>query len=355
METHLTAEAVARFEARQMTPEEILRFREHVDACEDCRAKLKRAGAAVVRAWFNGEPDEQELVLFAAGKLAPDRAAEIQEHVSACPVCSEAVEDLKTFAASRPAPSPALVAMPARERPVPLWWGAVAAILLIGVYTIIRSALPQVVARVHDGRSEVTLTRSGQLSGVATGDDQQRILIADALRTGQLPLRPVAIPGSGVLRGEEDRQAFRVMEPVGVRMLSDRPVFRWTPVSGSSDYQVTVFTEDERIVAQATVDGTSWQPQPASWRGMRLFWQVTANRGGEHMIAPAPPAPRASFEIVSDSVAERLHHIEGHLPKAVAYAREGLKTEALHEMSQLIADNPDSDLVRKLRDSLLVK
>jgi hypothetical protein len=88
---------------------------------------------------------------------------------------------------------------------------------------------------------------------------------------------------------------------------------------------------------------------------MRLFWQVTANRGGERMIAPAPPAPRASFEIVSDSVAERLHRIEGHLPKAVAYAREGLKTEALHEMSQLIADNPDSDLVRKLRDSLLVK
>ena len=355
METHLTAEAIARFESRQMTPEEILRFREHVDACEDCRAKLKRAGAAVVRAWFAAGPDEQELVLFAAGKLPAERAAEIQEHVSACPVCSEAVEDLKSFAASRPAPAPAVVTMPARKRPVPLWWGAVAAMLLIGVYTIIRSAMPQVVARVHDGRAEVTLTRSGQLTGVTVDDNQQRILIADALRTGQLPLRPAAIAGSGVLRGEEDRQPFHLMEPVGIRMLSDRPVFRWTPVSGASHYQVTVFTEDEKIVAQATVEGTSWQPSPASWRGMRLFWQVTANRGAERIVAPAPPAPRASFEIVSESVAERLHRTQGHLPKAVAYAQEGLKTEALHEMSQLIADNPNSELVRKLRDSLLVK
>src|SRR5262245_59923019 len=137
MEAHLEAHVIARYRERQSPPEEILRVREHVDECAECRAKITQAqgNAAVVGAFIDPEPDEQELVLFAAGKLPTERAAEIEAHLGNCIPCREAVEDLRPFAA----PS---VEMPARLRPVPLWWGAVAAVLLIGVYGIWQSAKP---------------------------------------------------------------------------------------------------------------------------------------------------------------------------------------------------------------------
>jgi hypothetical protein len=88
---------------------------------------------------------------------------------------------------------------------------------------------------------------------------------------------------------------------------------------------------------------------------VRLYWQVTAKRGKERITAPAPPAPRASFEIVPDDVAQRLRKIHGNLPLAVAYAREGMLHDAQDAMNSVVQANPDSALAKQLRDSLLVK
>src|SRR5258708_38904491 len=99
MEAHLTADDIARYRGRQMAPAEVRRVREHADSCEECRAGLAQAasGAAVMRALIDTEPDEQELVLFAAGRLSPERAAEIEGHLAGCAACQEAVEDLRAF------------------------------------------------------------------------------------------------------------------------------------------------------------------------------------------------------------------------------------------------------------------
>jgi hypothetical protein len=348
MDRHLTAEEIGQYRARQMAPGEILRVREHADSCEDCRTRLARSatGAAVVRSWIDPEPDEQELVLLAAGRLPAARAAEIEAHLTGCATCRETVEDLRTFAA-RPKP----IQMPVRTRPVPLWWGAVAAAVLIGVYLISPSTRPLVTL------GQVTLSRSGEVRGISGLDDQERTLIAEALRTGRLQLNPSAAPPeTALLRGAEDKPGFHLLEPLGRRMLTDRPEFRWGPVGGAATYLITIFTEDEKIVAQATVPDTRWQPDPALPRGARLYWQVTARRRAERITAPAPPAPRAWFEIVSDEVAQRVARARSsELRLAVACAHEGLRVEALEAINAVVQANPDSPLARQLRDSLLVK
>jgi hypothetical protein len=356
MEPHLTADETARYRARQLEPGEILRLREHVDSCAECRAKTAQSpvSAAVLRGWIDPEPDEQELVLFAAGKLPADRMGEIEAHVVNCADCRETVEDLRVFANRK-----TVVEMPVRRRPVPLWWGAVAAILVVGVYALIRSGKPEVIASLHDGAATVTLSRSGDVSGIAGATDQERVLIADALRTGRMPLPSAAPADTGVLRGDQSNQPFRLFEPMHRRTLTERPEFRWSPVEGAESYQITVFTEDEKVVDQASVTDTRWQPAGVLPRGSRLYWQVSAIRGGQRITAPAPPAPRAWFEIVSGETAQRLDAMRqsggSNLRLAVAYAHEGLQVEAAAVMRAVLADNPDSTLAKQLRDSLLIK
>jgi hypothetical protein len=130
-------------------------------------------------------------------------------------------------------------------------------------------------------------------------------------------------------------------------------------LDGASGYQITVFTEDERVIDQATVPDTRWQPTNPLPRGSRLYWQVTATRNGQPIIAPAPPAPRAWFEIVSAETANRLTAMRqangSNLRLAVVYAHEGLQVEAGAVMRAILAENPDSALAKQLRDSLLIK
>jgi anti-sigma factor RsiW len=359
MEPHLTADNIAQYREGKLAPPEILSLREHIDSCAECRAKLAQSvsGGAVLRAWIDPEPDEQALVLFAAGKLSTERSQEIEAHLKTCDECRDAVADLRSFAAPK-----TVVEMPARRsRPVPLWWGAVAAIVLVGVYGLVsRSAKPKVVATLHDSGANVTVTGSGDVSGIAGATQQERVLIAEALRTGKMPLRAVATPQeTAVLRGGQENQPIRLLEPMGRRMLTDRPEFLWSALDGASSYEVTVFTEDEKIIDKATVTDARWQPQAALPRGGRLNWQVAAIRGSERIVAPAPPAPRAWFEIVSKETADRLAALResggSNLRLAIAYAQEGLQVEAATVMRAVIAENPDSEVAKQLRDSLRIK
>jgi hypothetical protein len=250
--------------------------------------------------------------------------------------------------------------MAPRRLPVPLWWGAIAAIILIGVYAVYRpEKRPRIIATLRDAGATVTLTSTGEVDGLPDAAPQERALIADALRTGRMPLPANESRQTGVLRGDRTSQPFRLFEPMHRRTLTDRPEFQWSAMEGAKNYQITVFTEDEKIVDQGTVDDTRWEPSKALPRGGRLYWQVTALHGAQRVTAPAPPAPRAWFEIVSAETAQRLTAMRqtsgSNLRLAVVYAHEGLQVEAAAIMRAVLAENPDSALARQLRDSLLVK
>lgn len=82
---------------------------------------LDSSGAAVLRALLTDEPDEQELALFAAGRLPETRARAVEAHIRNCAECAEAVADLGRH---RPTQQPDRIAeMPPRQINRAAWWG----------------------------------------------------------------------------------------------------------------------------------------------------------------------------------------------------------------------------------------
>jgi hypothetical protein len=339
---HLTHEEISCYRNHSLAPAQILRVREHVDICGECRGKLASdAGdAAVVQALFSSEPDEQELVLFAAGRLPDARAREIEAHVASCTDCAEAIDDLRQFA-------PKAKVQPIRK-PRPLWWGALAAALLLAAGGLAwfyagRTAQQPLVASLHDGPG---------------ADPQGRAWAAEALRTGRLPLgAPLPAAAPGVLRGTPGETAFTLLAPLNRRVVSDRPEFHWEPLAGASSYEVTVFTTDEKIVAHGVTSTTQWQPEQSVPREVRLGWQVTAHRGSTRVTAPAPPAAPVFFEVIPSDAGVRIERARSaqspsHLELAALYAHEGMVEEAQGELAALETANPGSAVISQLRRSL---
>jgi hypothetical protein len=354
-----------------MSPEQILRFRQHIDACEECRSKLGPDGgdAAALRALFIAEPDEQDLVLYAAGKLPEPLASSIREHVRECAACAEAIEDLQRSASRVPA-TPFTVVNglgEGKRRRLP-WWvaltAAAAAVCGVAIFSlrVHRAVEPSpLVASLRDGARTINLSRGGELSGLADADDLGREWVAEALRSGRVSSPPaIETATPGVLRGASDGVQFQLLAPIECRVASDRPEFRWEALAGASEYQVAVFTKDEEVVAQGVAKENRWQPDRPLPRQTRLGWQVTARRAGRRITVPAPPAPQVYFEVISFDAAARIERAmalqpASHLLVAVVSAREGLMEEARKEIDTLSAANPSSVLVERLRTNISAK
>jgi hypothetical protein len=165
----------------------------------------------------------------------------------------------------------------------------------------------------------------------------------------------------GTLRSEgpvSKTPELRVISPSGVRVLSDRPEFRWNALPGASSYEVTVFdTELNEVARSGPVHSESWTSSKPLPRGRVLVWQVAAVRHGERITAPAPPEGSPRFEIVAEELAGRIAQAEAARPRsrlllAVLYAQAGLQAEAGAELDALAAANPGSPVVDSLRASL---
>jgi hypothetical protein len=363
MSEHLTGEEIARYRARRSATDEIARVQDHADECAECRGRLALRGAAAsLRAVLNPEPDEQELVRFVAGQLPALRAAEIAGHLERCARCMAVVDDLRQFAqppVRLPEPTPAMRTHRVR-------WSALAAAVVLAAglgwwLNLRHGAVPPELASLNDrGAGRLALLASGEVTGIAGLDPQERAWVSQALRAAHLPSpeNPWAAPQGGVLRGPELKDGFRLLAPVDTRVLSERPEFRWEALPGAGSYQVTVFTEDEQVVAQSgSLTATEWQPGAPLPRQRKLAWQVTARRGAETVTEPSPPQPRAFFEAVPAAAAARIEAVQGtptpsHLLLAALYAHEGLGQQAARELALLAERNPGSPLVKRLQESL---
>jgi hypothetical protein len=358
------------YRLQRMSPEEILRFRQHIDVCEECRSQLApEAGyAAALRALFSTEPDEQELVLYAAGKLPEEVASSIREHARECAACAEAIEDLKRSATRGPAtPFTVVNGIGEAKRRGKLWWIAVpaaAAACVVGIFVlrVHTVAAPRpVLASLHDGARTISLAHTGELTGLADTGDLERAWVADALRSGRVAGPPAIEAGvTGVLRGASDGVQFQLVAPVNCRIASDRPEFGWEALGGAREYEIAIFTADEKVVVQGVVKENRWQPSRPLPRETRLGWQVTARRAGRRITVPVPPAPRVYFEVISVDGTARLERAialkpASHLLVAVVSARQGLMEQARQEIDALDRENPASIVVEKLRSSISLK
>jgi hypothetical protein len=79
--------------------------------------------------------------------------------------------------------------------------------------------------------------------------------------------------------------------------------------------------------------------------------------GGQAAVAPVPPSPPARFRILeparrADLERDRAASAGSHLVLGVVFAQAGLLDDAERELRALARENPQSDLARRLLQSV---
>jgi hypothetical protein len=354
---HLSSDQLVKLRAGALAGAELRAADEHLAACEECRDRLAagwaelaggmRAAAAAAEPHLSFE----RLQAYVDGNSSPAERMRLESHLLECQSCRGEVNDLKEFAAT-------LQTRRAERFNRYLIFGPIAAALLAGVLWMHPRQQPAPLAvSLRDGGRTVGLDRQGRLVGMNTALGADRDALLAALRDGKIE---VAIPGglrgnqSVLLGADSGEKRFRVLSPVGERVLQDTPEFRWEALDQTRAYQVRVFDADYQPVATSPeVTGTSWTPERPLARGKDYVWQVTAMRGGPPVKAPQPPDREARFQIVDSATAGAIALARqaqaGHLRMAILFAQAGLCGEALAEMDDLARENPASLLVRQIR------
>ncbi len=360
---HLTEADLRSYVERKLAAPAIVALHDHVDECADCAGRL-----ASLRLGSQFPPlhaSEEDLVLFVDSRLASEQMAHVERHLGVCGECAGAVEDLRLFR-EQLMEQRNLAEMPPRRRFAMRWAVAAAAgiVLILSVPLLMKQNArvprgPSFVLSVKDAGGVIGLAESGEWTGTRAGST-----VAEALRSESLPMGPgpLAAPSRGTLRGGESRgPGFEPEYPTGVRVVSDRPEFEWTPLTGATAYEVAVFDEHfDRAARSGRITETRWQTSQPLERGKTYVWQVTAIRGGTRVTAPVPPQPEARFVVIDSENAQRIAAAQArtppsHLELAAMYAKAGARREAASELDRLSELNPGSLVVESLRRSLATR
>jgi hypothetical protein len=218
------------------------------------------------------------------------------------------------------------------------------------------------VAILKDAGREVTIDKNGRVTGLDEVSENSRQYIAQAALSEQIKPAEVLRRLSGEqssLRGNDNGpQVFSLLYPVGRVVTEDRPAFRWESLSGVSSYRVYVLDADGKQVSQSEElppTQTQWKPHGPLRRAEIFSWVVTALVDGKKIVSPSAAAPEVKFAVLSTANFQELTRLKksnSHLAIGVFYARAGLLDEAEREFQSLSKLNPDSELPRKLLQSV---
>jgi hypothetical protein len=361
--------------------------------------------------WFrNDHLDFDDLVGLAENTFDEEMREVIDIHISICKSCRE---DVRSFLGFREATAGEMnVAYgPTYYEPngdiqvAPWWWQrlprrsvyAVAAIVLVAVAVLIgvialsrrsgpleakqeqinsdsergpnisSTPSPSVedstkVAILKDAGGEVTIHRDGHITGLDEVSENSRQYVARAALSEQIVPSDVLRHLSdepGRLRGNNDGpQGFRLLYPVRRVVSEARPVFRWERLPDVSSYRVYVLDQDGNQVSQSgelPPTQAQWEAPASLRRGQIFSWVVTALGDGKKVVSPSASAPEIKFAVLSTADFQELNHLRksnSHLALGVFYARVGLLNEAEREFEGLVELNPQSELPRKLLQSV---
>lgn len=415
---HLTQKQIEDYSQNLLNASELLAASDHLAACETCRTRVEAAlnvdaaffamhDAAFVD---NGQPgthlSSEQTAAYADKDLSAEELQFVTDHLSSCEQCTLAVDDLRAFR-NEIAPSldreygPAQVAPIVRQSwgqrffsvfklsPVPAFAGAALAVLMLAFIgwiiwrtpkeenrevvvvapapSVQPSVVPSVevqrepvpvVAQLNDGAGTVSLDNEGKLSGADHLSPSYQDLVKRALLSQRIERSPqlqgLTRPPSTLMGANEPGREFSVLEPAGVVLMTDRPVFRWSKFEGASGYVVEIYDEQFKLVtASPELTTLSWTTTQSLPRGRVYSWQVKATRDGEETTVPRPPAPQAKFRVLDQAKVNELARAKraygtSHLTLALLYAEAGLLREAEQELRVLRRANPNSDVVRNL-------
>ena len=218
------------------------------------------------------------------------------------------------------------------------------------------------VAKLNDGNGEVMIDKSGRVTGLDNVSETSRQLIARAALSEQIQpadvLRRLSGQQSGLRGDGNNGKAFKLLYPSRRVVTEDRPTFRWESLSGVTNYRVYVLDANGDQVAQSEElppTQTQWKSPSPLRRGQIFSWVVTALIDGKEIVSPKASAPEVKFAILSSNDLNELNQlkkIDSHFALGVFYARVGLVSEAEREFQKLIRLNPQSELPRKLLQSV---
>ena len=218
------------------------------------------------------------------------------------------------------------------------------------------------VAVLKDAGGEVTMDRDGRITGLDKVSENSRQYVARAVLSGQIApsdvFRRLSVEQSGLRGNDDGPQGFRLLYPVRRVVTEVRPVFRWESLPGASGYRVYVLDQDGNEVSQSEELPSSqlqWKAPALLRRGQIFSWVVTAMVDGNKVVSPSASVPEIKFAVLSTAdfrELSRLKKSNSHLALGVFYGRVGLLNEAEHEFEGLVELNPESELPRKLLQSM---
>ena len=346
MSTHLTDAELKAFAEARLRLEDLMRADDHLAQCADCRARgaalddFDGAIGVIQKAFTSGDRhlSDEEIQLAARGQLHPSERVALQAHLHACESCAQQVEDLRSWSA------PTL-------RPVRRL--AFAAAILLAV--LIPVALWQ--ARAARQTPERSLAGLAQLES----SDQAEVRASLDAGIGRLPAFMDDLTGPRETLMSAPRPAadtFALVSPVATAVASDRPMFRWQPLTGAATYVVTVYDEQANEIARSAPLGEpAWLPDRPLPRERTYIWQVAAQRNTQTVVAPAAPTPPAKFHVVdahtSAVIAEAQAQRPGsHLLLGILFMNAGIVPDAIRQFEQVGPTDPGSDLARRSLDRL---
>lgn len=419
MTEHLSLEQVVDWRRQKLAPAELIGVDDHLAECAECRRLVESAlindaeplyADLAAEAAVGPHLTFDQSAAYVDGLLTGEERRIIEDHLASCARCAPLTADLRAFrneiaaeldreyhpqgAAEGLAPRAGwrdriVAALPAPFLKIPLWIYAAPALLLLAVAGWIvtskqtqrqivhtsptlapspsinlASPTPEsapALVKLNDGGSSLTLDAQGRLTGGDQWPSEYRRMAEDALSNQRAPRSPLLAglsrTGSSLMGGDDEGRRFAIIEPAGKVMLTDRPDFKWTRLSGAGGYVVEVYDAQFNLVSSSPLlTDVRWMaPQLA--RGQVYSWQVKAIRDGQEFKAPRPPAPEAKFRILDQAAAAeiaraRRGYDSSHLLLGLLYARAGLLAEAELEFRALQKANPDSDVARKLTASV---
>ena len=216
----------------------------------------------------------------------------------------------------------------------------------------------QVAQGLNDGGRIVALDNQGYLTGMESMPPHIQNAVKAVLSNDQAEISPELrglLGRAGVLMGGSgEGVSFALLSPVGTVVQTDRPTFRWRPLSGATSYAVNVY--DSSLTNVATVDrlsATQWTAARSLKRDEVYTWQVTALKDGVEISSPVPPAPEAKFKVLEQTRAEEVNlakksYPNSHLILGAMYKKAGLLDDAEREFKGLLSANPNSLVAQKL-------
>jgi hypothetical protein len=221
-----------------------------------------------------------------------------------------------------------------------------------------------IVVHLKDNGKEIGLDQQGKLTGLDELDESTQRIVKNAL-AGEPLARPrvldeLSSPRIELLGEQSDENTFQLIGPLGKIITEARPTLRWKRLNGATSYVVSVFDSKFNLVTRSAPLSEPPQSSQPAWtvpvplrRGQNYFWEVTAVKEGKEVVVPVAPAPRAQFRILESEKLGALQNLKrqkptSHLALGLTYARLGLIREAEGEFQQLLKENPDSAVAKKL-------